>query len=45
MLFRVNQHPFQPKATLVALALPCGNALYHANPRGFQLALVGRCVS
>ena len=45
MLFRVNQHPFQPEATLVAMALPCGKTLYHANPRGFEPALVRRCAS
>jgi hypothetical protein len=45
MLFRVNQHPFQPEAAHVAPALPCGNALNYASPRGFELALVGRCVS
>jgi hypothetical protein len=45
MLFRVNQHPFQPEATHVAAALPCGNPLNYAKPRGFELALAGRCVS
>ena len=45
MLFRVNQHPFKREATQVAPALPCGNALHYAKPRGFELALVGRCVS
>lgn len=38
------QHPFQSKATQVALALPCGNSLDHASPRGFDPALAGRCV-
>ena len=45
MLFRVNQHPFQPEATHVVMALPCGKARYHANPREFELALVRRCAS
>jgi len=44
MLFRANQHPFEPKATQVAMALPCGNSLDHRNPRGSDPALAGRCV-
>lgn len=44
MLFRANQHPFEPKATQVAMAPPCGNSLDHGTPRGFDPALAGRCV-
>ena len=44
MLFRAYQHPFQPKATQVAMTLPCANSLDHGSPRGSNPALAGRCV-
>jgi hypothetical protein len=44
MLFHANQHPFEPNATQVAMALPCGNGLYHGSPRGFDPVLAGTYV-
>lgn len=44
MLFHANQHPFESKATQVAMAPPCSNGLDRPSPRGFDSALTGRYV-